>query len=352
MATAFKAGVAGWDYKNWNGTVYPERPGRNFDKLEYLSLYLPLFEINRTYYRAATAAEARSWVERVAHRPDVVFTAKIPEQFVAPGKSWTREDVAAAREGLDVLHEAGRLGAAVLQFAYSFKRIKRDHTIDEDALKWLLRAAGAFKGLPVFVEFRHDSWDAPEVLAELRERKIGWVAVDQPHLPKDSLRLRPYATTSTGYIRMHGRNYQTWMRFFGRGSKKTAENVEKRQKKTPEQRRAEEDQKNARFDYLYTRHELEDIARTAREIARQPEVREVYAVNNNHNFGKAPTNALMLESMLSGVDLPAPPDLFEEYPEALKDFAHPVPAEELRLKEGSPAKPSQRELPSGSGEQR
>ena len=55
----FKAGVAGWDYKNWSGTVYPERPGRGFDKLEYLSLYLPLFEINRTYYRAATAAEAR-----------------------------------------------------------------------------------------------------------------------------------------------------------------------------------------------------------------------------------------------------------------------------------------------------
>src|SRR5215831_11067483 len=87
----FKAGVAGWDYKNWSGTVYPERAGRAFDKLEYLSLYLPLFEINRTYYRAATAAEARAWLERVAPRPGVVFTAKIPEQFVAPGKSWTRE---------------------------------------------------------------------------------------------------------------------------------------------------------------------------------------------------------------------------------------------------------------------
>ena len=61
-----------------------------------------------------------------------------------------------------------------------------------------------------------------------------------------------------------------------------------------------------------------------------PEVREVYAVNNNHNFGKAPTNALMLESMLTEEDLPAPPDLFEHYPEALEGFAHPVPAEELR----------------------
>ena len=334
----FKAGVAGWDYKNWNGTVYPEHPGRGFDKLEYLSLYLPLFEINRTYYRAASAAEARGWLERVAHRPGVVFTAKIPEQFVAPGRSWTREDVAEAREGLDVLNEGGRLGAAVLQFAYSFKRIRKDDTIDEDAIRWLLKAAGAFKGLPVFVEFRHDSWDAPEVLAELRERKIGWINVDQPHLPKDSLRLRPYATTSTGYIRMHGRNYQTWMRFFGRGSKKTAENVEKRhQKKTPEQRRAEEAQKDARFDYLYPRAELEDIARTAREIAGQPEIRDVLLVNNNHSFGKAPTNALMLESMLTGEEVPAPPDLFDHYPEALRGLAHPVPAEDLRAGRPAPA---------------
>ena len=327
----FKAGVAGWDYKNWNGTVYPEHTGRTFDKLGYLSLYLPLFEINRTYYRAATAAEARAWVERVAHRPGVVFTAKIPEQFVAPGKSWTREDVKVAREGLYVLHQAGRLGAAILQFAYSFQRIRRDDTVDQDAIRWFLKAAGAFDGLPVFVEFRHDSWDAPEVLAELRNRKIGWINVDQPHLPRDSMRLRPYVTTSTGYIRMHGRNYQTWMRGFGRGSKKNAENLEKRQqKKTPEQRRADEAQKDARFDYLYSRPELEDIARTARAIADQPEVRQVYLVNNNHNFGQAPTNALMLESMLTGDDLPAPPDLFERFPEALKGFAHPVPAESLR----------------------
>jgi uncharacterized protein YecE (DUF72 family) len=326
----FKAGVAGWDYKSWNGTVYPEHPGRGFDKLAYLSRYLPLFEINRTYYRAASAAEARSWLERVADRPEVVFTAKIPEQFVAPGKRWTREDVASAREGLDVLNEAGRLGAAVLQFAYSFKRIRHDATIDEESLRWFLRATTAFEGLPVFVEFRHDSWDAPEVLAELRERKIGWINVDQPHLPKDSLRLRPYATTSTGYIRMHGRNYQTWMRFFGRGSKKTADNLEKRQKKTPEQRKVEEAQKDARFDYLYPRGELEDIARTARQIAAEPGVRDVYLVNNNHYFGKAPTNALMLESLLTGEDVPAPPDLFEHYPDALRGLAHPVAADAQR----------------------
>jgi len=335
----FRAGVAGWDYKSWKGRVYPEREPRGFDKLEYLSLYLPLFEINRTYYRPATVAEARSWLERVAHRPGVVFTAKLPEQFVAPGKRWTREDVKQAREGLDVMHEAGRLGAAILQFAYSFKRIRPDATVDLGALEWLLRAAAAFQGLPVFAEFRHDSWDAPEVLEELRARGIGWINPDQPHLPRDSLRLRPYATTSTGYIRMHGRNYRTWMRNFGRGSKKTAENVERRQHKTPEQRREEEAQKDARFDYLYPPVELQEIVRTARHIAALPEVKDVYLVNNNHNLGQAPVNALMLESMLESEEVPAPPDLFREYEAVLHPYARPVPAEELRARDGEKAAP-------------
>jgi uncharacterized protein YecE (DUF72 family) len=331
----FKAGVAGWDYKNWKGRVYPQRETDGFDRLEYLSLYLRLFEINRTYYRPATVEEARGWLKRVAHRPEVVFTAKLPEQFVAPGKKWTRADVKAAREGLDVMHEAGRLGAAILQFAYSFKRIRKDDSIDESALKWLLDTTAAFKGLPVFVEFRHDSWDAPEVLEELQGRGIGWINVDQPHLPKDSLRLRSYATTAVGYLRMHGRNYQTWMRGLGRGTKKTAENVAKRQRKTPEQRREEEAQKDARFDYFYPRSELEQIAKTAKEIAQRPGVRDVFLVNNNHNLGKAPANALMLESLLSGEEVPAPPDLFREYGDVLHDFARPVPAEELRARTAS-----------------
>ena len=58
-------------------------------------------------------------------------------------------------------------------------------------------------------------------------------------------------------------------------------------------------------------------------------------MNNNHNLGKAPANALMLESLLSGEEVPAPPDLFREYGDVLHDFARPVPAEELRARTAS-----------------
>jgi uncharacterized protein YecE (DUF72 family) len=319
-----KTGVAGWDYKNWKGTVYPQREGRDFDRLEYLARYLTVFEINRTYYRPATPDEARSWLERIASHPEAVLTAKLPEQFVAPGKSWTTEQVKEARAGLDVLNEAGRLKAAVLQFAYSFKRVTRDGELNGPALEWLREVLAAFEGLPLFVEFRHVSWDSRDVLEELREKNVGWVNVDQPILPRDSLTLTSHATSSLGYLRMHGRNYQTWLRGQGKKTQKTAEHVEQRQKKTPEERKAEEAQKDAKFDYLYPRAELDQLVQVAQRLASREGVREVLAVYNNHNLGQAPANALMLASLLKGEKVAAPPELYETYPEALEPYSVPL----------------------------
>ena len=44
-------GPAGWSYKDWEGTVYPQKPGKNFDPLEYLSRYFNTIEINSSFYR-------------------------------------------------------------------------------------------------------------------------------------------------------------------------------------------------------------------------------------------------------------------------------------------------------------
>ena len=31
-----RIGPAGWSYKDWEGIVYPQKPGKSFDPLEYL----------------------------------------------------------------------------------------------------------------------------------------------------------------------------------------------------------------------------------------------------------------------------------------------------------------------------
>jgi uncharacterized protein YecE (DUF72 family) len=320
-------GVAGWDYPDWRGIVYPAKRPRGFDPLELASLYVPVIEINRTYYRPASVNEARGWLERLRDRPRFTFTAKLPERFVRPGASWSDDDVREARAGLDLLHENGRLAGAVLQFAWSFHRARKDGSLDQSARAWLHDVLTAFEGLPLFVEFRHESWNTQAVVESLRERNVGWVNVDQPQLFKGSMPLTAIATSPVAYLRMHGRNYQSWGKGLGRRRRKVGEPPPK---PTTEERKASEAQKNARFDYLYSERELRGLAAEVERLEGAPGVEAVITIHNNHARGQAFANALTLRSLLEGGPVPAPPELVQAYPSDLAAHATPVSAEHLR----------------------
>jgi hypothetical protein len=60
-----RVGVAGWDYDDWKGPVYPAPAPRGFDPLAWLSGWFDLVEINSTFYRPASARAVRSWLSRV-----------------------------------------------------------------------------------------------------------------------------------------------------------------------------------------------------------------------------------------------------------------------------------------------
>lgn len=327
-----RCGVAGWDYPDWKGTVYPKPAPRGFDSLGFLSRYLPVIELNRTYYRPATRAEAQHWLDRVRDRRGFTFAAKLPEQFVRPGRSWTGKELREAREGLELLYDQGRLVAAVLQFAWSFKRLRKDGSVDESSREWLSDTLAAFEGLPLFVEFRHKSWNDASVFAALRDHGVGWVNVDQPMLFAQSMPLTTVATTDVAYLRLHGRNYRTWGKGLGRKSKKVADAP---RPKTTGERKASEAQKTARFDYLYPDREVRQLAGATQKLASAPGVKTVVTINNNHARGKAPANALMLEALLEGHPVAAPPDLYATYPDELGAYA--FPAEPGQLEHGAHA---------------
>lgn len=314
-------GVAGWDYPDWRGNVYPAHPRKGFDPLAYASLYVPVIEINRTYYRPASVPEARAWLERIRDRPRFTFTAKLPERFVRPGASWTKADVQEARAGLDLLHAQGRLGGAVAQFAWSFKRTRKDGSLDQAARSWLADVLEAFDGLPLYVELRHESWNAPAVLDGLRERGVGWVNVDQPMLFKGSMPLTAIATSPLAYLRLHGRNYQSW----GKGMRTKRKAGEPPPKPTTEERKRAEAQKNARFDYLYSEREVRALGAEVERLEEAPGVEGVISINNNHARGQAFANALMLRSVVEGQRVPAPPELVQAYPVELGPIATGAP---------------------------
>src|SRR6185503_1877713 len=121
MTNKIRIGPAGWSYKDWEGIVYPQKPGAKFDPLEYLARFFNTIEINSSFYRPFTPTTAKSWLQRVASSVEFKFTAKLLRVFTHERGKATAEDEKPVREGLDVLGADGKLGALLLQFPWSFK---------------------------------------------------------------------------------------------------------------------------------------------------------------------------------------------------------------------------------------
>jgi len=282
-----RIGPAGWEYPDWAGVVYPRAAPRSFDRLRHLARFFTTVEVNATFYRPFSDEVAARWCERVGDAPAFRFGAKVWRRFTHERReAFTPDDVTAARAALDRLSREGRLGAALLQFPWSFKRAPESE-------EWLRGVLDAFAGLPLVVEVRHASWDAPEVLDDLARAGAGIVNVDQP-LFHASMRPGARVTSPVAYVRVHGRNYRDWFRK-GAG-------------------------RDARYDYLYTQGELEPWAERVKELAGSARAPDVYVVTNNHFRGQAAANAKMLEGMVTGSKVSAPGELVAAFPEALKPF--------------------------------
>jgi uncharacterized protein YecE (DUF72 family) len=291
-------GPAGWSYPDWQGVVYPDRPPKGFDPLNYLARYFDTIEVNSTFYRAPRPEVTRRWVRRVAERPDFRFTAKLWQRFTHQREEApTADEVDVVRAGLDPLAERNRLGAVLIQFPWSFKANQR-------SLEWLDDVASAFSDYPLVVEVRHASWNRPEFYRWLGERGLGFVNIDQPVFSR-SLAPTAEASGRVGYVRLHGRNYEDWFRE-GAG-------------------------RDARYDYLYDRQELEPWVARIRELAESGTVEDVYVVTNNHYRGQAVANALMLAAMSRGRLQKAPEPVIEAFPEALAGLADADRGPQTRL---------------------
>jgi uncharacterized protein YecE (DUF72 family) len=285
-AAPLRVGVAGWDYKDWRGMVYPAPRPRGFDPLRHLASYLDLIEINSTFYRPARKEVARAWAERVADCDGFRFSAKLWRRFTHErDTAWKKSEVNAARRGLEPLRDAGVLNAVLVQFPWSFRN-------DEANRDWLEDVRAAFEDFPLVVEVRHVSWNVPEFYAWLAEVGVGFVNIDQP-LFKRSIEPSAVGTSHVGYIRVHGRNYSDWFR--------------------------KDAGRDARYDYLYSTDELKPWVKRAKEIAKDDEVEEVDVVFNNHYKGQAVVNALQFEKLATRRKVEAPPTLAEHFEDAFEE---------------------------------
>ncbi|HEU4767956.1 MAG TPA: DUF72 domain-containing protein [Pyrinomonadaceae bacterium] len=279
-----RIGPAGWSYKDWEGVVYPQKPGKNFDPLAYLARFFNTIEVNSSFYRPPTASTTASWARRVAANKNFTFTAKLHRLFTHERGKATRKDEKEFRDGMAPLIKAEKLGAVLLQFPWSFKNT------DEDRV-YLAKLLEQFSDYPLVLEVRHTSWNNESVYEWLEERGVGICNIDQPVFSR-SIRPAARTTSPVGYVRLHGRNYQNWFR-----------------DKAP---------RDERYNYLYSLDELDPWLTRIKQVSKQ--THETYVITNNHFRGQAVVNALEIKAAVEEHDVPGPAPLFEHYPR-LKESA-------------------------------
>lgn len=287
-------GPAGWSYPDWKRILYPEPRPKGFHEATFLAEFFNTIEINTSFYHPMQPAHAEQWIERVAANPKFLFTAKLWRNFTHDD-STTAAAVALVRAGFDILQNAQRLGAMLLQFPFSFH-----HT--PETMKRLTVLLDQFHDYPLVVEVRHSSWAKKEFYDFLHQRRVGFCNIDQPVIGR-SIVPSERVTSPIGYVRLHGRRYDTWF------------------SDDPDSPPSE------RYNYLYSAAELEPWAKRIEHVAETAD--KTFVVTNNHFQAKGIVNALELMNLLSGQKVKVPEPLRSHYPQ-LESIAD-APAKEPTL---------------------
>ncbi len=199
-----RVGTSGFTFDDWKGIVYPKSL-----KGSVLPHYAKLFdcvEINTTFYRVPPPSLFEGMLERVPD--DFVFLVKAPQEMTHDRAGFDRVVLSFA-ESVTPLVRAGQLGALLVQFPFSFK-------LEDASLAHLAKIADALAGhgVPINVEFRHDSWLDDSTYRFLEEHGLGFVNVDLPELSGLPGRT-DVLTSNVAYYRLHGRNKANWWRDTG-----------------------------------------------------------------------------------------------------------------------------------------
>jgi uncharacterized protein YecE (DUF72 family) len=257
----FLVGVGGWEHGAFDECFYPPPALSSAEKLGVLAEYLDTVEVRQTFWDdELTARDAKEWSAGVAGNRQFLFTVKLHASFTH-GKTIRPAATRNIRGLLAELARQNRLGALLAQFPYAFTNVgtHRYH---------LAKLGELFRGFPVVVELRHESWHAASTADLLQESGLRQVNVDLPRIRQ----FIPFTTGATGgqaYLRLHGRNEKGWLL----------------------------NGYDARYDYLYNGRELQEVRRRCESLGQRCE--SVTVIFNNTTGGKAIANALQLRAALS-----------------------------------------------------
>lgn len=206
-----RVGLSGFSYKPWQGEgrFYPA----DLKQQEFLSYYAKRYdcvEMDGTWYRMPTEEAVQSWLANTPENFRFCFKAHRNITHVRRLKPEGYESLAFMLKRLAPVFKAGKAGPVLVQLP---PNLKRD---DERLSEFFSSAPKVQDGVPVryAVEFRHESWNVPEVENILSLHEVAWAAVET-----DDAGPQKRATADFGYCRLRKSEYtrdelEKWASFF------------------------------------------------------------------------------------------------------------------------------------------
>ncbi len=293
-----RVGTASWTNRTLlESGWYPPEADTPERRLRYYARQFGLVEVDATYYALPAEQTARAWAMRTP--ADFTFNVKAFSLFtqhptrvaalpkdLRPAAEKTGKDRVYLKDmdpavvdeawqrflsALEPLHQAGKLGAILLQFPPWFP-------ISRARKEYILACAQRAAPRRVCVEFRNHTWMTPdnqrETLDFLADHRLPYVCVDMPQGHRDSIPPVLAATSDLAVVRLHGHS-EKW------DSKDIHE----------------------RFGYRYTDGELNEWAPRIAALARDAE--DTHVLFNNCYRDYAQANARQLADLLKATP-PAP----------------------------------------------
>ena len=284
-------GTASWtDQTLLESGWYPPEADTPERRLRYYARQFDLVEVDATYYALPAEQTAAAWDARTPAgftfnvKAFSLFTqhptrvAALPKDL-RPAAEKTGKDRVYLKDmdpavvdeawqrflsALEPLHQAGKLGAILLQFPPWFP-------ISRTRKEYILACAQRAAPRRVCVEFRNHTWMTPdnqrETLDFLADNQLPYVCVDMPQGHRDSIPPVLAATSDLAVVRLHGHS-EKW------DSKDIHE----------------------RFGYRYTDGELKEWALRIAGLARDAQDTQVLFNNCYRDYAQA--NARQLADLL------------------------------------------------------
>lgn len=242
--------------------------------LEDYASHFPFVEMDTSFYAIPSIKNIQSWIDKTPESfqfiPKAFKAMTLHEPWEKHFQSF-EEVFDLFKKHFSPMIQAGKVKAFLFQFPPFFRYSEKNISYLKQVRDWM-------GGLPVAIEFRHQSWYS----ADHREDTLGFmsrhefiqVVIDQPQTPSNSVPTILEATSKQLTLyRLHGQNYSGWLNA-----------------------NDDENWRENRTLHDYTKEELSKVKENTLLLKQQSQ--EVSVIFNNNSGGHAAKNAKELQEML------------------------------------------------------